>query len=76
MITTEMVAKLEVGMNKNQVRFILGSPQLTDPFHPNRWDYLYSLRENKVETERKHLVLYFEDETLSRFEARTANLTD
>lgn len=76
MITADMLEKLAVGMNKNQVRFILGSPQLTDPFHPNRWDYLYSLRENNEATERKHLVLYFENEILSRFEAKTPNLTN
>ena len=76
MITADMLEKLAVGMSKNQVRFILGSPQLTDPFHPNRWDYLYSLRENDVETEHKHLVLYFENETLSKIEAKTPNLTN
>ena len=38
-------------MTTNQVRFVLGSPQLTDPFHPDRWDYLYSLREDGEETE-------------------------
>jgi len=74
MITPEMLEKLKVGMTTNQVRFVLGSPQLTDPFHPNRWDYLYSLRENNVETEHKHLILYFENETLSSFEAKTTNL--
>ncbi len=68
MIAPEMLEKLKVGMTTNQVRFVLGSPQLTDPFHPNRWDYFYSLREDSVETERKHLVLYFEGDILSKIE--------
>jgi outer membrane protein assembly factor BamE len=68
MITPEMLEKLKVGMTTNQVRFVLGSPQLTDPFHPNRWDYLYSQRENGVKTEQKHLVLYFEEDTLRKIE--------
>ena len=68
MITPEMLENLKVGMTTNQVRFVLGSPQLTDPFHPDRWDYLYSLRQDGKETERKHLILYFEGDTLSRID--------
>ena len=67
-ITPEMLEKLKPGMSQNQVRFVLGSPQLTDPFHANRWDYLYSLRQDGEETERKHLILYFDGDNLSRFE--------
>lgn len=66
MITPKMLEKLELGMSTNQVRFVLGSPQLTDPFHPDRWDYIYSLREGGIETERKHLILFFEGDTLSK----------
>jgi len=65
-ITPEMMEKLEVGMSTSQVRFLLGSPQLVDPFHKNRWDYLYSLRQEGAETERKHLILMFEGDTLSK----------
>ncbi len=74
MITPEMLEKLKVGMTTNQARFVLGSPQLTDPFHPNRWDYLYSLREDGVETARKHLILYFENDTLSKIEEAASSL--
>ena len=73
MVTPEMLDKLKIGMTTNQVRFVLGSPQLTDPFHPNRWDYIYSLRENGVETKHKHLILYFENETLSKIEQEAAS---
>ena len=67
-VTPEMVEKLKIGMTTNQVRFVLGSPQLIDPFRSNRWDYLYSLKEDGKETERKHLILYFEDNLLSKIE--------
>jgi len=63
-ITPEMMEKLEVGMTTSQVRFLLGSPQLVDPFHKDRWDYLYSLRQEGAETESKHLILIFEGDTL------------
>ena len=73
-ITPEMVEKLKTGMTPNQVRFLLGSPQLIDPFRSNRWDYLYSLKKDGEETQRKHLVLYFDDNLLSKIETRDLKL--
>ena len=35
--------QVKVGMTKKQVRFLLGTPLVNDPFHVNRWDYFYSL---------------------------------
>ena len=35
--------QVKVGMTKKQVRFLLGTPLVSDPFHANRWDYFYSL---------------------------------
>ena len=64
-ITPEMMENLKPGMTTSQVRFLLGSPQLVDPFRKNRWDYLYSLRQDGEETESKHLVLIFDGDTLS-----------
>jgi len=40
-VTEEMVDQLEPGMSQRQVRFILGTPLLEDPFNRNRWDYNY-----------------------------------
>ncbi len=69
-ITPEMMENLKPGMTTSQVRFLLGSPQLVDPFHDNRWDYLYSLRQDGEETKTKHLILIFEDDTLSEITQR------
>ena len=41
-VTQEMLSKLEPGMTKSQVSFVMGTPMLIDVFHPNRWDYIYS----------------------------------
>ncbi|WP_435104397.1 outer membrane protein assembly factor BamE [Arhodomonas sp. AD133] len=35
------VAQLEPGMSRDQVRFLLGTPTVDDPFHAQRWDYVY-----------------------------------
>lgn len=71
-VTPEMVEKLKPGMTSKQVRFVMGSPQLTDPFHRDRWDYLYTLRSNGEITEKKHLILYFDGDVLSRIVDQTS----
>jgi outer membrane protein assembly factor BamE len=43
-VTQDMVDQLRPGMTRSQVRFIMGNPLLTDTFHANRWDYLYSIQ--------------------------------
>jgi outer membrane protein assembly factor BamE len=40
-ITHEMLEKIKPGMTRAQVRFVLGSPVISDAFHGNRWDYVY-----------------------------------
>lgn len=67
-ITDEMLSQLKPGMTVRQVRFLLGSPQLTDPFHHNRWDYVYSLKQDGKRIDYKRLTLYFEGDILARIE--------
>ncbi|MBU1329706.1 MAG: outer membrane protein assembly factor BamE [Gammaproteobacteria bacterium] len=43
-VTQDMIDQLRPGMTRSQVRFIMGNPLITDTFHANRWDYLYSLQ--------------------------------
>lgn len=67
-VTQEMVSKLKKGMSREQVRFALGTPLLTDPFHPDRWDYVYRFeRRGRVEEQRK-LTVVFENDRLARVE--------
>ena len=68
-IDQTMVDQLQIGMSKRQVQFLMGTPLISDPFHEQRWDYFYSFRpRGGEETIRRHLILYFEGETLSRIE--------
>ena len=62
----EQIDKLRTGMNKNQVIALLGSPQLTDPFHNQRWDYysMSNLKNQRHKTE-KLLTLKFEGSQLT-----------
>lgn len=67
-LTDEMVGSLKVGMTKRQARFLLGTPPITDPFHADRWDYVYSYKKGDGTEERRWLTLFFNGDTLSRYE--------
>ena len=60
------VAKLKPGMTRSQVRFLLGTPLITDPFHPERWDYMFLDRKGGKLKDEKRLTLYFEGDKLTR----------
>ena len=66
----ETVAQLQPGMSKRQVQTLLGTPLLADPFHQDRWDYVYAFypRGNRAKGEERHLVLHFQGDTLARIE--------
>ena len=44
LISESMAAQLKKGMTREQVRAILGTPLLVDPFRANRWDYVFDFR--------------------------------
>lgn len=67
-VTEEMVDRLEPGMSKSQVRYLLGTPLVTDIFHADRWDYTYTVRRGHDDMEVKPLTVYFQDDTLVRVE--------
>ena len=75
-VTAEMRGKLQIGMSKQQVRYVLGTPTINDVFHDNRWDYVYSLEQERKVVERQGLTLYFEGDVLKRIvDADPASLT-
>ncbi len=68
-ITQTQAQKLKVGMNQNQVLYILGSPAIRDTLEPNRWDYIYDYQAGTegsrkgiadVKNASQHLVIYFD----------------
>jgi len=72
-VTQEMVDKLQPGMNKRQVRFVMGSPLILDTFEPERWDYLRSMEEGrKKKRTQQRISLYFENDLLVRMEGDLA----
>jgi outer membrane protein assembly factor BamE len=65
-IAQEMMAQLKPGMTKEQVRFILGTPLVTDIFHSDRWDYVYWRETPAGARERRNLTVLFEQGQLAR----------
>ncbi|MFY9315344.1 MAG: outer membrane protein assembly factor BamE [Burkholderiales bacterium] len=65
-ISQEMVAQLKPGMTKEQVRFVLGTPLVTDIFHADRWDYVFYRELPGGKREQRNLSVIFEKERLVR----------
>jgi outer membrane protein assembly factor BamE len=65
-ISQEMVAQLKPGMTREQVRFVLGTPLVTDIFHADRWDYIYFRELPNGKREQRNLTVVFEKDRLAR----------
>ncbi|OGA15198.1 MAG: hypothetical protein A3I63_07260 [Betaproteobacteria bacterium RIFCSPLOWO2_02_FULL_66_14] len=65
-ISQEMVAQLKPGMSREQVRFVLGTPLVTDVFHAGRWDYVYYQDRFGSRREERRIAVIFEDGKLAR----------
>jgi len=60
------ILKLKPGMTRSQVRFLLGTPLIADPFHPERWDYMFIDRKAGKLKEERRLTLSFDGDKLTR----------
>jgi outer membrane protein assembly factor BamE len=67
-VTEDQVARLKVDQTRQQVRLALGTPLLTDPFHADRWDYVYEFKRQGRMLEHRQLTLYFVNDRLARWE--------
>ena len=65
-IAPELIAQLEIGMSRKQVEFLLGSPAIVDPFHPDLWHYVYYYKRGRSGVvEKRTMTLHFSDDQLS-----------
>ena len=66
LLDQEDIDQVEVGMTRGQVRFLLGTPMIDDPFHQNRWDYVYYLKAGREDARAKRWIsVFFADELVS-----------
>ena len=64
----EDIDRVKEGMNKRQVEFLLGQPILSDPFHQNRWDYVFFFKPGYGDPHKARLTLWFEGDQVVRME--------
>jgi outer membrane protein assembly factor BamE len=67
-VSQELIAQVKPGMTREQVRFILGTPLLTDIFHADRWDYVYWRETTDGRREHRKVALFFTEGRLARME--------
>jgi outer membrane protein assembly factor BamE len=68
LVERKMLEKLKPDMTRSQVRFVLGTPLIADPFHPDRWDYVYlSGRAGNVRSQSR-ITVVFDGDKLVRLE--------
>ena len=65
-VSSEMLARVQYGMTKEQVRFVLGTPLLMDMFHANRWDYLFRLQKPNGATTTNRVTIFFSGNLVDR----------
>jgi outer membrane protein assembly factor BamE len=71
--TQEMLEKLKIGMEKQQVSKLLGTPLVEDPFHEGRWDYIYKFVAGDTdEIQSSHIILYFNGNSLTKIDVLKA----
>lgn len=78
-VTKEMVERLKPGMTPGQVRYVLGTPLITDTQSPKRWDYLYDYtpgtyarKAGLPAVNNRRLTVIFENGALARIEGADA----
>lgn len=68
-ITREQIERVKPGQTRTQVREALGSPLLADPFHAQRWDYVFLLRRPGTEPQQRSVVVLFEGDVVKSVDA-------
>ena len=74
LVDQEMLSKLEIGMTESQVKFVMGTPLISDTFYPDRWDYFTSVTQGDNTYTNQKITLYFEDSKLVSWEGKIDSL--
>jgi len=67
--------QVQIGMTRTQVRYLLGTPMVADPFTSSRWDYVYTLKRGTISTaNRRHFIVYFDGDKVVKIDRPSADL--
>ena len=62
--------KIELGMNRQQVQFILGTPMAASSMRPDRWDYLAYYKNPRGKAFSRTVSLWFDGDKLARMDGQ------
>jgi outer membrane protein assembly factor BamE len=68
-VTKDQIDQIKPGMSRPQVRDILGSPLLTDIFHADRWDYVFTIKRHGATSQMRRVVVLFDGDHLKSVDA-------
>jgi outer membrane protein assembly factor BamE len=66
------VDTVKEGMTRSQVRYLLGTPMVADPFDKERWDYVYYLKKGRSRhVDERRVTVYFDGDKVARLDKPT-----
>lgn len=73
----EDIERVTVGMTRVQVRSLLGTPMVADPFNSSRWDYVYYFKRGRAANlVQRQFTVFFEDDKVTRIDRSDASKAD
>ena len=70
-VSQAMLDQLRPGMTAAQVRFVMGTPLIVDPFHADRWDYVLRVEKAGRVMDKRRVTVVFQDGRLKGIETGT-----
>jgi outer membrane protein assembly factor BamE len=68
-LNQQMLDQVREGMSREQVRMAIGSPLLTDIFHPHRWDYVFRFQYPNGDAELRKVTIEFREDRVASIKA-------
>lgn len=68
-VTSEQIARVKPGMTRVQVRDVLGTPLIADPFHADRWDYVFTMQRQGIPPVKRAFTVFFKEDAVAEIKA-------
>ena len=66
------VDQVKPGMTRSQIRYLLGTPMVADPFVKDRWDYIYYLKKGRSRhVDSRRVTVYFDGDKVAKLDKPT-----
>ncbi len=62
LLTQADLKKVELGMSKRHITYLIGSPNIIDPFHQDRWEYIFTIKPSRGDYKENKITMIFDDE--------------